>query len=102
LGAAPTLLDIDLTALEHEQRRDTAHAQLHGRIGVLVHVDLHDLHLAVVLGRKLFERGADLFAGAAPLGPEIDDDGNIRLAHFGIEGGVGNGNGCHLGGPPEA
>ena len=86
--------------LEHEQRRDAAHAQLGRRFRVLVDVDLDDLHLACHLGRQLFQRRADLAAGAAPFGPEIDDDGNVGLAHFGIESGVRDGNGGH-GNSPE-
>src|SRR5690606_13376282 len=75
-----------LAALEHHQRRDSAHAELGRQARVLVDVHLGDLQLALVLGRELLERRADLTAGAAPLRPEIHQDRNIRAEYLGLEG----------------
>jgi len=85
----------DLAILEQEQRRNAAHAHRGGRVWVLVDVDLYDLHPAFHFGRQLLERWADLFTGAAPLGPEIYDYGQVGLLHFGVEAVVSHGNGGH-------
>src|SRR6056297_853238 len=95
LGGGAGLVRDDLAVLEDEQRRDAADAQLHGGVGVGIHVHLGDLHLAVHLGGDLFERGADLLARAAPFGPKIHHDGDIGILHLGIEGVIGYGDGGH-------
>src|SRR5690606_41158463 len=56
-------------------RRDRLHAQLAGVGGVLVDVDLDQLDLALGGQHRLFQRRTELATGAAPGGPEVDDDG---------------------------
>ena len=84
-----------LTVLEQEQRRDPAHAQNGGAVGVFVDVDLDDFYLAGQFVGQFFQRRADLTAGAAPFRPEIDDDGDRGIAHLGVKGGIGNSDGGH-------
>jgi len=65
----------DLTALEQQQRRDAADAELERRIRILIHVQLSDDHLAVVILRQLVDRGRQPLARAAPFCPEINEYG---------------------------
>jgi hypothetical protein len=71
--------------LEHEQRRDAAHAELGRQVRVLVHVHLGHDQLSLVLERELLERRPDHFAGAAPLGPEIHQDRHRCVEHLALE-----------------
>src|SRR5690606_19527383 len=72
LADGPDLGGLDLPVLEQQQHRDRPHVVLHGRVAVLVDVDLHHLGLAGVLGRQLVQGRGDHLAGTAPLRPEID------------------------------
>ena len=63
----------DLAVLEQDQRRDRANVVKGRRARILVDIQLGDAHLAVELLGDLFQRWRNLPAGAAPLGPEIDD-----------------------------
>jgi hypothetical protein len=47
---------------------------------VLVHVDLRQLYLAGTRIGGLLERGSELFAWPAPLGPEVHDHGDLTRA----------------------
>ena len=71
-----------LAALEHDERRDGAHALADRGLLVLVDVELDDLHLAVELGRQLLQVGRDHLAGTAPFRPEIHQNWNLRLGNF--------------------
>ncbi|KAG5728914.1 hypothetical protein E4T56_gene8934 [Termitomyces sp. T112] len=79
-----------LAALEDHQGRDRHHAVFGRGLRALVDVELDDLDLVAHRAVDLVEGGGDHAAGAAPFGPEIDDDGAVRLEHFGFEIGVGN------------
>ncbi len=65
-------------------------AELAGDLGMLVDVDLDQADLPGLLGDDLFERRAQLPAGAAPGGPEIDQDRNLArcLDDVDHEGGI--------------
>jgi len=92
-----------LAALEHEQRRDAADAVAAGHGRVLVDVQLADDGLARELRRHLIDRRRDHAARPAPFGPEVDQDGGVRLEHGLIEIAVGEGLhvfGCHVGSAP--
>ena len=67
--------------------------------GILVDVELDDLHLFAERTGDLLERGRDHPARAAPLRPEIHHDRAGRLQHLGFESGVrnlANGHGKYL------
>ena len=84
-----------LAIAERHHGRDRLRARhlgdLREHARVLVDVDLHHLHGAVVLADDLLEHGPERAARAAPRGPEIHDDGDglRRLDDVGHEGLVG-------------
>jgi hypothetical protein len=80
----------EFAVLEQHQGRDRHDAVFRRRCRVPVHVELHDLHPAVHRAGDLVERGRDLLARAAPLGPEVDHHRLIALQHLGVEIRVGN------------
>jgi hypothetical protein len=75
----PDLLLHNLPTLEDQQRGDTPNLVTPRRLDVRVHVDLADLHSAGILGRDLIDRRTHLPAGAAPFGPEVNQN---RLRGF--------------------
>src|SRR5882672_8975981 len=88
----------DLAVLEEQQRGDGVDAVLDGEILMVVDVDLGDLDLAIVLGGEFVQHRRELFAGPAPFGPEIDEDGPVRFDDFLIEAVGGQGDNvlrCH-------
>ena len=99
LGTKPTICSGDFAAFEDEQRRDAADAVAAGRHVVLVHVHLHDLELAVVLGGNGVHDRSERAAGAAPRCPEVHQHGRLRLQHVLLEVRVvyiGNKLTCHI------
>src|ERR1044071_816560 len=66
-----------LPFLEHDQRRDRGHAELHRDLLVLVDVHLGDDRFSLVVRGELFDDRADDPARSAPRRPEVDED---RLA----------------------
>src|SRR6185503_1656901 len=78
VGEADDRFD-DLAALEDENRRDAADAELRGGVRVLVDVELADGDLAIVIGRQRVDGRRETPARAAPLRPEIDQDRLVRL-----------------------
>src|SRR5476651_1833702 len=89
LGLGADLGGGDLAVLEQQQGGDRADAVARRRHRVLVDIDLHHLELAAHVLGDLLERGADHAAGAAPFGPEVDEDGRIGFQDFLLEGSVG-------------
>src|SRR3972149_6417630 len=79
-----------LTTLEHQQRGDAADAVPGGGLHVIVGVELHELHLPVVLPGQLLHQGSDHATGAAPGCPEVDEDRLAGLQNFFFERGVGH------------
>src|SRR5690606_6825285 len=75
--------------LEEDERRDRADPVLHGHLGVVVHVELADPGLPVVLAGDLLDGRRDDAAGPAPGGPEVHEDGLVALEHFLLKVGVG-------------
>ena len=69
-----------LAVLEQHQRRDPAHRVLARDLGIVVDVDLHDLDLAGMGRGDLVHDRPDHLAGPAPLGPEVDHDGDLLRA----------------------
>ena len=87
-GMAPTAEAFGAPALEEHHVRDRLDPVPHREILVLVDVDLDELEVAL-LGDAL-EHGLDRVTRPAPFGPEVDEDGLVRLQDLGVEGGVGD------------
>ena len=73
-----------LAVLEKDEGGDAADAVLHGNVGVVVHVDFGDVELAVVFEGEVVDGGGDHFAGAAPFGPEVHEDGEVGAFDLGF------------------
>jgi hypothetical protein len=54
------------------------------------HIHFHDLYLAVIFLGDFLKDRCNIFAGAAPLCPEIDQHRLVRFEHVGFKGTVGN------------
>ena len=91
---ADELVD-DLAVAEGLDRRDPLHAVASAERLVGVDVDLGQQHPAAAAGLRRFQRRAQGFAGAAPLGPEVDHHRGLprELDHVAIEGRFGYGDG---------
>jgi len=68
-----------LPSIHHQQGGDGLHLEALGQLGRLVHVHLHQLHLAREVPGELLERRADHAAGTAPGRPEVDHHGDRRF-----------------------
>src|SRR5262249_60812216 len=77
-----------LADFEDHQGGDRHHALFRRRLRALVDVELHDLDLLAHRAGDLVKRRRNHATGAAPFGPEVDDDGTVRLEHFSFEIGV--------------
>ena len=75
-----------LPVAEEDHRRDRHHAVAHGEVLFLVDVELDDLQLARALFRDPLEHGRHGVARPAPLGPEVDEDGRLRVHDLRFEG----------------
>lgn len=76
---------------EGDDERNRARAELRGKLRALVGVDLDELPVPAGFALELLERRAQRLAGAAPRGPEVDEDGNFprSLEDFAFERGKG-------------
>ena len=79
-GSAPVNSDGDATVPERLDRRDALDAEERLELRVAVDVDLGQLDLARARGHRALQHRRELLAGAAPLGPEVDDDRQLRRA----------------------
>ena len=85
-----------LAAHEHHAKRDGAHAkhlrELAGDFLLFVGVDLGQQETAGVLGFELFQYRAQRLAGAAPLGPDVQQHGLLQggLDQVGLKVGKGD------------
>jgi hypothetical protein len=77
-----------LATLENQQGRDAPNLVTAGRLDVRVHIDLADLHPPGIFGGDLIDRRAHLPAGAAPLGPEVNQNRLSRFQNILIESSV--------------
>ena len=84
-----------LTVLEQQQGGDAHDAELGGQIGLLVHIDLAHLDVGALLGHLVHD-GAQHPAGAAPGGPEIEQDRLSALQHLGLKVFFRDGDDCHI------
>src|SRR4029078_4195056 len=71
------LLRVCLAALEKDQRRNPADAELVGDLRIRVDVELRDGEPARVLLGHGFEHRCDHLARAAPFRPVIDENGRV-------------------------
>lgn len=65
-----------LSLIKEQNRRHSTDPKFLRDVGHLVYVDLVELGLWV-FGAEFFDFGSDRFAGAAPFGPGIQDDGAV-------------------------
>ena len=73
-----------LPVAEHQERRDSLHAEALLKRGRFVHVHLHQLDPPGQVGGHLRERRAHHAARSAPRRPQVDDDRHRRgLGHLG-------------------
>src|SRR5690606_9337517 len=85
LGECAHRLVRQLPLLEENQRRYAHDVVPRWDVMVLIDIQLAELQLARKLVGQLVHDGPDLAAGAAPRGPEIDDNGETGLEHLLVE-----------------
>ena len=90
-GGGADELFLDFAAFEKEEGGDVVDAVLLGELRFFLDVDFDDFDFAGKFTGDFVEEGGDHFAGAAPFGPEIDDDEFVGLEDFGLEIGAGDG-----------
>ncbi len=71
--------------LEEQKEGNRAYVVFHREVACVVDIDLADFGLIADFAGKLIDDGSDHFAGAAPFGPEIDENGHGGIDDFGIE-----------------
>ena len=84
-----------LALLKHQQGGDAHHAELAGQLRLLVHVHLAHLHIGALLGH-LVHNGTEHAAGAAPAGPEVQQDRLCALQHLLLKIFLRDRNNCHI------
>ena len=85
-----------LALLKHQQGGDAHHAELRGQLGLFIHIDLAHLDIGALLGHLVHD-GAQHPAGAAPGGPEVQQNRLCAVQHLGFKIFFGNGNNSHIG-----
>ncbi len=86
------VLTDDFAVLVDEHRRDAANVVFGGDGGIFVHVVLGDHGAAVELFGSSVKRRGEHAAGAAPGGPEVDEDGLVgHVLHGVLKVGIGRG-----------
>ena len=78
------VLTDDFAVLVDEHRRDAANVVFGGDGGIFVHVVLGDHGAAVELFGSSVKRRGEHAAGAAPGGPEVDEDGLVGHVLHGV------------------
>ena len=84
------MLGRHFAALENHKRRHGTDLILGRDAGVLINIDLDDLHFAYHFGCHLVEGRRHRLTGPAPFGEKVDDDGLCRLQHDLVECAVRN------------
>ena len=87
----------EFAVFEEEEGGDVADAVFDGEVGLFVDIDLDDSDGGAFFVSDFVEDGAEHFAGAAPFGPEVDDDGDGGLEDVGGKGGLGGEDDCCAG-----
>jgi hypothetical protein len=62
-----------LALVEHLDRRNAAHTEVLGKLGIFVGIHLGQQEAAGIFFGKLFEHRLQRLAWPAPRGPEVDD-----------------------------
>lgn len=70
---------------EKQEQRNGFDAVFHSKVAGYIHIDLGHFCLTFNLGGELFEDWTDHFARSAPFCPEIDENREIGIDHFGLE-----------------
>ena len=73
------LLGDELSAVEDGEVRDSADVVTGGELAVLLGVDLEDEGTSLGVGGGLLHFRGRHAAGSAPLGPEVDEDGDTGV-----------------------
>ncbi len=84
----PDGLSLRLAVFEEHDQRDRGDAVALREPLLVVDVDLHDLHIFVLVGDPVEHRG-DGVAWATPFSPEVDDDLAFRLQDDVLERRIG-------------
>ena len=85
LGAVTHGLGNSLAVLKEYHHRNAGDLKAHGELHLLVHIDLADLEgIGIFLG-DLMQHGGEHFAGAAPVGVKVQQDGFVGVQHFGFK-----------------
>ena len=82
LAACANHLVGHLTVVEQQECRNRPDAILGSERLVFVNVDLADFGSFAVLISEFVQHGSDHFAGTAPFGPEVHEDGSGGLENF--------------------
>src|SRR5215207_5190223 len=89
-AGADDALDL-AAAVEEDERRDALDAEALRHLLVLVHVELDEAHAPLVLLRQRLEGRRERAARRAPLRPEVQHHGHVRLKHLALEARVVHG-----------
>ena len=76
---------LDLTAFDEQQSGDAHHTVFHYEVGILVRIDLDDLHFAVPFTSQLLDDRVEHLAGLAPDRAKINQHGFAGIQHFSFE-----------------
>ena len=79
LGDRPYFGGFHFTVFEQHQGWDAAHTIVPGCIRVVVDIEFDDFKPALLTAGNLLQNGSDHLAGAAPVGPEINQNGSIGI-----------------------
>jgi len=82
-------LVLHFAVFEEQEKGNGAHVVFHCEVTCVVDVNLADFGLIAEFAGELIDDRADHFAGAAPFGPEIDENGHGGIDDFGVEIGFG-------------
>ena len=82
-------LVLHFAVLEEQKERDRADIVFHCKVTGIVDIDFADFGLVAEFARELIDDRPNHFAGSAPFGPEVDEDGHGGVDDFGFEIGFG-------------
>lgn len=78
-------LVLHFAVLEEQEKGNRANIVFHREVARIVDIDFADFGLLAKFAGELIDDRPDHFAGSAPFGPEIDEDGNGGVDDFGFE-----------------
>ena len=78
-------LILHFAVLEEQEKRDRADIVFHRKVASIVDIDLADFGLVADFAGELIDDRTNHFAGSAPFGPEVDEDGHGGIDDFGFK-----------------